>query len=306
LGKKLIAWLKLLRLPNVFTAAADVMMGFLVTHGNLEPAWQVVLLVVSSCLLYLSGMVLNDVFDAEVDACEQPHRPIPSGKISRRSARNVGWAMMLSGVLVAWCLSITADDGRPAAVATLLAICIVLYDAVLKGTPIAPIGMGACRAWNVVLGMSLGFVQASLDWHVSEILIVAGLGVYVTGVTLFSSTDANVSSRAPLISGLVILLAGLAVLATIPAIATNLALVVRREGWYFLWAVLALITTRRCVLAIMQPTSQRVQAAVRHCVQSIIVLDAAVCVGFAGPFWGLVVLLLLFPTLLLTMWLDTT
>jgi hypothetical protein len=50
----------------------------------------------------------------------------------------------------------------------------------------------------------------------------------------------------------------------------------------------------------------RVQAAVRHCVQSIIVLDAAVCVGYAGPFWGLVVLSLIFPTLLLAQWLKAT
>ena len=31
-------------------------------------------------------MVLNDVFDAEVDAREQPDRPIPSGRVSRRAA----------------------------------------------------------------------------------------------------------------------------------------------------------------------------------------------------------------------------
>jgi hypothetical protein len=31
-----------------------------------------------------------------------------------------------------------------------------------------------------------------------------------------------------------------------------------------------------------------------------------VTVGYAGPFWGLAVLLLLAPTLLLTLWLDST
>jgi hypothetical protein len=59
-------------------------------------------------------------------------------------------------------------------------------------------------------------------------------------------------------------------------------------------------------MAIFEPTSLRVQAAVRHCVQSIIVLDAAVCVGYAGAFWGFVVLAFLVPTLLLTMWLNST
>ena len=41
-------------------------------------------------------------------------------------------------------------------VAMLLAGCIVLYDAVLKRTPLAPLAMGACRMLNVLLGMSLG------------------------------------------------------------------------------------------------------------------------------------------------------
>ena len=33
--------------------------------------------------LYAAGMVLNDAFDAELDARERPERPIPSGRISR-------------------------------------------------------------------------------------------------------------------------------------------------------------------------------------------------------------------------------
>jgi len=73
-----------------------------------------------------------------------------------------------------------------------------------------------------------------------------------------------------------------------------------------LWAALALITARRCVLALYDPTPPRVQAAARHCVHTIIVLDAAVCVGYAGPFWGFVVLSFLVPTLLLTQWLKAT
>ncbi len=150
------AWLQLLRLANVLTAVADVTMGYVVTHGDLQPPLQFAFLVVASCLLYLSGMVLNDVFDAEVDARERPERPIPSGRISLRAATAVGWAMLTSGVLVAWLCGLISSDWRPGAVAMLLAGCILLYDAVLKRTPLAPLAMGACRMLNVMLGMSLG------------------------------------------------------------------------------------------------------------------------------------------------------
>src|SRR6478735_2658240 len=65
----LFAWLQLLRLPNVFTAVADVVMGYLVAcRGELQSIENLAVLAVVSILLYLSGMVLNDVFDAEVDA----------------------------------------------------------------------------------------------------------------------------------------------------------------------------------------------------------------------------------------------
>ena len=68
------AYFELLRFPAVFTAFADVMMGYLVTQGSFQPPWVVALLIVASSLIYLAGMVLNDVHDADVDAVERPKR----------------------------------------------------------------------------------------------------------------------------------------------------------------------------------------------------------------------------------------
>ena len=102
--------------------------------------------------------------------------------------------MLASGVLVAWFVSFMANDGGRALIATLLAVCIVLYDGVLKRTPVAPLVMGACRSLNVLLGMSLAhFGKPTADsrnadlrpWHLGEWLIAAGIGVYIVGVTIF-------------------------------------------------------------------------------------------------------------------------
>jgi 4-hydroxybenzoate polyprenyltransferase len=184
-----VAWLKLLRLPNVFTAVADVMMGYLVTsRGILHSPSNLAFLVLASCCLYLSGMVLNDVFDAEVDAREQPERPIPSGRISIDAAKAVGWGLLATGLLVAWCLSIFIEnDWRPGVIATLLAMCILMYDGPLKRMRIAPLVMGECRFLNVLLGMSLTLIP----WDKFEILIAAGIGIYIFGVTVFARTDAH-------------------------------------------------------------------------------------------------------------------
>jgi 4-hydroxybenzoate polyprenyltransferase len=253
------------------------------------------------------------VFDGAVDARERPERPIPSGRISLRSATAVGWAMLSSGALVAWFVSFTARDWRPGAVATLLAICVVLYDAVLKRTPFAPLAMGACRTLNVLLGMSLAPLASPaarpyVSWgSMAAWSIAIGIGVYIVGVTIFARTEARASSRTRLIAGLAVLLAGMALLAATPAPSHYApSIKVSQNGWYLLWAALTLITARRCGLAVSQPSPSRVQAAVRHCVQSIIVLDAAVCIGYASPIWGLVVLSLILPTLFLAQRLKAT
>src|SRR4051794_12595089 len=84
---------QLFRLPAVFTAMSDIAMGALVAWslGSSTaslPAF-LLLLVASSCV-YLAGMVLNDVADAEVDRRERTGRPIPSGRISRKNAMTLG------------------------------------------------------------------------------------------------------------------------------------------------------------------------------------------------------------------------
>src|SRR5690606_1666654 len=59
----LLAYAQLCRLPNVFTAIADIAAGYLFVHvyEKLQP-WHIFgLLMGASSLLYMAGMVLNDV-----------------------------------------------------------------------------------------------------------------------------------------------------------------------------------------------------------------------------------------------------
>ena len=88
--KTIVAYLQLIRLPNVVTAAADSLAGWLLVTGSLgEPARWLPLLA-SSMVLYASGTMLNDVFDFEIDRQERPGRPLPSGRASRRTAAWLG------------------------------------------------------------------------------------------------------------------------------------------------------------------------------------------------------------------------
>lgn len=294
-----LAYLQLLRLPNVFTAIADVLMGFLFTHAAFVPGdgWSLGLLVMASALLYTAGMVLNDVFDVAIDAQERPWRPIPSGRVSLRTARWVGWQLLAIGVLAGALAGFSSAALRPGLVAGLLAVCVVLYDGPLKRTAAGPLGMGACRMLNVLLGMSL----AAEPWQTEHWLVAAAVGVYIVGVTWFARAEAGQSPRGPLIGGMSVMLLGVALLILLPGCTDRLLGVIQQQParWSLLIIILGLVIGLRCLWALIEPTPRRVQMAVKQSLMSLIILDAAVCFAVRGPAAAIAILLLLFPATLL-------
>ncbi len=196
------AWLEMLRAPNLFTAVADVAMGFLFVQvaaegqriWQIQPADAVILalLAAASMLLYAAGVVLNDVADVEVDRQGRPERPIPSGRIALATARRAGWLLLIAGTAIPWIVAWRAGQVRPGLVGTLLAAAIVLYDLGLKRTPLGPLAMGGCRMLNVLLGMSL--VAGPL--HGEHFLVAGGIGLYIVGVSL-AGPERGRSGRPP-------------------------------------------------------------------------------------------------------------
>ena len=303
------AYVELLRLPAVFTAMSDLALGFLFTHPNLQP-WPVfVSLWVSSSSLYLAGMVLNDVFDAELDARERPSRPIPSGRIARRDAARLGIGLLLLGIVAGWVASLLVGRFESGLIATVLAALIVLYDGVLKSTALAPVAMGGCRTLNVLLGMSaaaadLSGVEPGTAWQSAGWLVAAGIGVYIAGVTWFARTEADTSHRGQLLAGTLVMLAGIGLVAWYPAwIEPRMDV---PEQWTLFWLLICAIIGVRCGRAILDPRAGFVQLAVKNCLLSLIVINAAAVLAMDGRFWACMVLLLLAPATLLGRWISST
>lgn len=304
-----LAWLRLFRAPNVFTAIADIAMGYLVVRGSLEPYGLFVCLATASALLYTAGMVLNDVFDSDIDARERPFRPIPSGQISLALARTIGIAMLLAGVLfggLAGFLYATPLPWRSGAISLALAGSVLLYDGWLKRLPVGPLGMGLCRFFNVLLGMSTGPNAAGhlLGYETGYLLPAAGIGVYVIGVTIFAKGEAGQSSMGPLIAGVCVMAAGVALLGWAGHF-------VGREGlslpiYWLLLAVLLATLLRRCLAAVLNPTPGHVQAGVKSAIVSLILFDAAVALASAPPIYSLGIVLLLAPMVILGRWAYST
>ena len=302
------AYLELLRLPNVFTAVADVMMGaWFVTASAVRPGLPLLrpgvmlLLVGASCCLYLSGMVLNDYFDRDKDARERPARPIPSRRVPESAAQWFGSELLILGVAMAWAASYLIGSARPGVIALGLAAAVILYDAYLKQTLCGPLAMGACRLLNVLLGMSV----VTTAWEPAGFVVAGGLALYIVGVTAFARTEATISQRAPLVVGTLIIVAGMVTLAWFPNMTPTR--VDRQMGtWYLFWAVLVLQTAWRCLRAIADPRASNVQIAVKQCLLTLIVLDATVVFAVQGIWPALCVIALLIPTMILGRWIYST
>jgi 4-hydroxybenzoate polyprenyltransferase len=310
LKSRLRAFLELLRLPNVFTALADVAMGFLFTHDSAQPAAQFTLLALASCSLYLAGMVLNDYFDRDIDSHERPERPIPSGRITVGFARNLGWTLLATGVVAGWAAGVVTGTARSGIVASVLAVSVVLYDSVLKRTPLGPLAMGSCRLLNVLLGMSAaGESFQPIHW-----VVALGIGTYIAGVTWFARTEATESHRGPLALALLVMLAGIGLLAWYPQCYTPQTDVISRpvyainagDRWYWFWGLMALMIGWRALRAIIDPLPIYVQSAVKQCLISLIVLDAAVCMGVRGPYHSVAIVALVLPTMFVGRWIYST
>lgn len=295
-----MAWLKLMRVANLPSALANILVGYLLANQSWQPTLPLVLLLIASACLYCAGMILNDVFDLEVDRQQRSTRPIAAGIISLKSATRAGYGMLIAGVLVASFAGILAG-----VIASLLAVAVWSYDGPLKKTIIAPAVMGLCRSLNILLGAStavaipdISAIPAIAVWY------AIAIGVFVCGITLLARREADAEKvSVTLWPGSLVLIAGLVCVAMIVKFPGSERTVDAKFAQVFPWliAFIGLPMVRRCVIALAVATPATVQTAVITCLRSLILLDASVCLLIAAgrPFYSVVVVSLLAISFLL-------
>jgi 4-hydroxybenzoate polyprenyltransferase len=300
------AYLELVRAPNLFTSMADVVMGLLFSHPFLtsDRGFLLAVLMLASTCFYAGGVALNDVFDAEIDSRERPERPIPSGRVPMDAARRLGWGLLAAGVVLAGAAALLASSLGTAAVGLLLATSVVLYDRFLKSTPLGPINMGLCRMLNVLLGMSVGLSP----WGAGHWLAAGAIGVYVAGVTWLARGETGTASRLQLTFATLVILSGVAMLFVLPRWTENRVALLDLEPyrWYLLVGILGTYTGLRCFQTVAEPEADVIQSAVKHCILSLVILDAAICYVVWDLQGAIAVLALLIPTVVLGRWVYST
>ena len=289
------AYLQLARPANIITAVADILAGASVAgfavvlngQSSLLPSNSLDLfhLVIATMGLYGGGIVLNDVFDAELDRVERPERPIPSGRAGRKGATVFGIFLLLIGILAAY--HVSALSGH---IALVVAICAVLYD--YKGkhmTIVGPINMALCRAGNLLLGISILHESFTTLWPLAAVPLL-----YITGVTWISRGEVHGSGKGNLYTGGILY-----------SLAISALLIIGIFHPYDFWlslpflACFFLLATPPLFKAIKHPVGKNIGKTVKFGVLSLILLDATMAVGFGDLINGVVIVCLLPLSILL-------
>jgi UbiA prenyltransferase family len=176
--------LRLGRVSNLPTVCTNVLAGLVLAGAAVRPA-TVLALCLTAAALYVAGMVLNDVYDAEIDAHERPERPIPSGAIGRTEAARWGWGLLALGVAIATVAGLALRSTAslvPGACAGITAALVVLYDRNHKGNRFAPVIMGACRMGIYAIAASFAIDGPGEAWLGGALLAAYVLGLtYIAG-----------------------------------------------------------------------------------------------------------------------------
>ena len=313
-------YLLLIRAPNLFTVPSNILAGYFATLWTANAdVGQLLSLIVSSVLLYVSGIVLNDYFDINVDRKERPNRPLASGRVTKRSALLLAVISIAAGNILALSVSWTS-----LIISGSLTLAIFAYNYRLKRNAISnPLAMGLARFLNVILGGSsaLGLVLTN-----DLILFFVGycLFFYTAAISLLSRKEVSDTiiflSRSSWIP--VALSASTIVLIIVSILVVGLYGYVRFDFIFNLIlfsCVMSGTFLRLCVTLKTLTESRRekprtmneekvidgmgacreIQRTIKTMILSIIILDSIFLSGLVGIYTGLVVLLLLIPPVVL-------
>ena len=113
---------------NSIVAGLAAIVAYLIDTGTVIP--QTLLLFSVVALITAAGNVINDFFDAQIDAINRPDRPIPSGAVTRAAARGFAVTLFLAGILVSF-----FTNPLCIGIAVINSLVLVAYAGKLKRTP---------------------------------------------------------------------------------------------------------------------------------------------------------------------------
>lgn len=125
---KIVSLLAMMRLPNCIMIGFAVIVGEFIS-SQVVPARAAFYGFGAGFSLLAASMILNDYFDREIDAINEPSRPLPSGSVQSSEALSFALILAALGLLSA------ASTGTPTLILAIISLLIMIsYNARVKQT----------------------------------------------------------------------------------------------------------------------------------------------------------------------------
>lgn len=129
--------------------------------------------------------------------------------------------------------------------------------------------------------------------------LAAGIALYIFGVTVYARREERESAAGVLLFGIALEIAGLVIIGCLPlwADAGQTWTLDPYQGYPLLIGLIGLTVANRGIAGVWHPIPRKVQLAVKHAILTLILIDAAIVLMWAGPWYGSAVAALLLPAL---------
>lgn len=159
-------YLRLLRPVNAIMASLGTIIGGIVAMESPRALldYKLYIAMLTVFLVLMAGNVINDYFDLEIDRINHPTRPLPSGEISKNSARNLAIVLFLTGLIVSFFLY----NMLQIVIVILAIVLLITYEWKAKASGLAG---------NIIISFLVGlvFVFGSLTIRFSYVVLILSL-----------------------------------------------------------------------------------------------------------------------------------
>lgn len=142
--KKVSAFISLIRTGNVFITFISVIVSVIICSDLSAINREIILAALCAALVTAAGNVINDIWDYEADLINKPERPIPSGRIQKKSALHFYYSIILLSIFIGMSFNLIILS-----IIILSHLLLVIYTTGLKKIPL----LG-----NMIVSFLTGFV----------------------------------------------------------------------------------------------------------------------------------------------------
>ncbi|MEE2787629.1 MAG: UbiA family prenyltransferase [Myxococcota bacterium] len=280
-------WFELVRLPAIFTAPSDVLLGIAIvlSLGQSISIATVVFSILASVFIYSAGMAMNDLMDRKIDAIERPSRPLPSGRVTLRGCLLFVVSLDGLGLLLAFLA------GKAVFAATVCTVCAtILYNGWAKSNVLGPFVMGVCRYGNAMIGLSVSGVWFWMQ-PLDAVTVPIGVGLYVASLTLVSRFEVGGESRhaARKVALVALMLGALGVAVPLLLLVGQVSVTSVLALGPFIWISSTVLVAWR------SPEDARTRAVVMRALKGISIANAVLAAMLGQWYWALGIVSLLVP-----------